>query len=160
MRSSVGQLVGHLELKSRKTRISAPAHPSATDGRVSGLVSSVIVRSESLQHHHFDHISGLVSFSPLSLSDQSPYSITTLVIYLALFLFFSSIIVRSESLQRHHFGHISGLVSFFFRSESLQRHHFGHIYGLVSFFSSIIVRSESLQRHDFDRRQFEIDSTA
>ena len=27
-----------IELKSGKTRISAPAHPSATDGRVSGLV--------------------------------------------------------------------------------------------------------------------------
>jgi len=27
-----------IELKSVKTRISAPAHPSATDGRVSGLV--------------------------------------------------------------------------------------------------------------------------
>ena len=42
---SVGWLVGWLvgwsvviELKSGKTRISAPAHPSATDGRVSGLV--------------------------------------------------------------------------------------------------------------------------
>ena len=42
---SVGRLVGRsvgwsvtLELKSGKTRISAPAHPSATDGRVSGLI--------------------------------------------------------------------------------------------------------------------------
>ena len=37
----VGWLVGRsvvIELKSGKTRISAPAHPSATDGRVSGLV--------------------------------------------------------------------------------------------------------------------------
>ena len=37
----VGWLVGWsvtLELKSGKTRISAPAHPSATGGRVSGLV--------------------------------------------------------------------------------------------------------------------------
>ena len=37
----VGRLVGRsvtLELKSWKTCISAPAHPSATDGRVSGLV--------------------------------------------------------------------------------------------------------------------------
>ena len=44
---SVGRLVGRsvgwsitLELKSGKTRISAPAHPSATGGRVSGLVIS------------------------------------------------------------------------------------------------------------------------
>ena len=39
---SVGRLVGRsvtLELKSGKTRISAPALPSATDGRVSDLVS-------------------------------------------------------------------------------------------------------------------------
>ena len=38
---SVGRSVGWsvtLELKSGKTRISAPAHPSATGGRVSGLV--------------------------------------------------------------------------------------------------------------------------
>ena len=38
---SVRWLVGRsvtLELKSGKTRISGPAHPSATDGRVSGLV--------------------------------------------------------------------------------------------------------------------------
>merc|ERR1712074_472930 len=41
---SVGRLVT-LELKSGKTRISAPAHPSATDGRVSGLVLSLIIRS-------------------------------------------------------------------------------------------------------------------
>ena len=34
---SVGRSVV-IELKSGKTRISAPAHPSATDGRVSGLV--------------------------------------------------------------------------------------------------------------------------
>ena len=42
---SVGWLVGRsvmLELKSRKTRISAPAHPSATDGRVSGLVREAL----------------------------------------------------------------------------------------------------------------------
>ena len=41
VRPSVRPLVGWsvtLELKSRKTRISAPAHQSATDGRVSGLV--------------------------------------------------------------------------------------------------------------------------
>ena len=41
VRWSVGRLVGWsvtLELKNGKTRISAPAHPSATDGRVSGLV--------------------------------------------------------------------------------------------------------------------------
>ena len=37
---SVGRLVGRsvtLELKSGRTRIAAPAHPSATSGRVSGL---------------------------------------------------------------------------------------------------------------------------
>ena len=42
---SVGRLVGWsvvIELKSGKTRISAPAHPSATDGRVSGLVSPLL----------------------------------------------------------------------------------------------------------------------
>ena len=38
VRPSVGWSVGEHELKSGKTRISAPAHPSATDGRVSGLV--------------------------------------------------------------------------------------------------------------------------
>ena len=32
-----------IELKSGKTRISAPAHPSATDGRVSGLVDIVFL---------------------------------------------------------------------------------------------------------------------
>ena len=37
VRRSVGWPIT-LELKSGKTRISAPAHPSATDGRVSGLV--------------------------------------------------------------------------------------------------------------------------
>ena len=31
-------LIVMIELESKKTRISAPAHPSATDGRVSGLV--------------------------------------------------------------------------------------------------------------------------
>ena len=35
---SVRRSVGVNESKSGKTRISAPAHPSATDGRVSGLV--------------------------------------------------------------------------------------------------------------------------
>ena len=34
----VGRSVRNHESKSVKTRISAPAHPSATDGRVSGLV--------------------------------------------------------------------------------------------------------------------------
>ena len=46
----VGRLVGWsvtLELKSGKTRISAPAHPSATDGRVSGLVLSLSLVSLS-----------------------------------------------------------------------------------------------------------------
>ena len=38
---SVGRSVV-IELKSGKTRISAPAHPSATDGRVSGLVFSLV----------------------------------------------------------------------------------------------------------------------
>ena len=42
---SVGRLVGRsvevIESKSGKTRISAPAHPSATGGRVSGLVPSL-----------------------------------------------------------------------------------------------------------------------
>ena len=35
---SVGRSVEVIESKSGKTRISAPAHPSATGGRVSGLV--------------------------------------------------------------------------------------------------------------------------
>ena len=35
-----------IELKSRKTRISAPAQPSATDGRVSGLVEMANVWEE------------------------------------------------------------------------------------------------------------------
>ena len=42
---SVCWLVGlsvTIESKSEKTRISAPAHPSATDGRVSGLVFSLV----------------------------------------------------------------------------------------------------------------------
>ena len=42
---SVGRSVGWsvtLELKSGKTRISAPAHPSATGGRVSGLVKNIM----------------------------------------------------------------------------------------------------------------------
>ena len=46
VRPSVGWSVGRsvtLELKSGKTRISAPAHPSATDGRVSGLVFLFLV---------------------------------------------------------------------------------------------------------------------
>ena len=51
---SVGRSVGWsvtLELKSGKTRISAPAHPSATDGRVSGLVflTFLVSFSPSLQ---------------------------------------------------------------------------------------------------------------
>ena len=41
-----------LELKSRKTRISAPAHPSATGGRVSGLVFASIIHS-SIAHNSF-----------------------------------------------------------------------------------------------------------
>ena len=45
---SVGWLVGWsvevIELKSGKTRISAPAHPSATGGRVSGLVITKLHR--------------------------------------------------------------------------------------------------------------------
>ena len=52
VRWSVGWLVGWsvgrsvtLELKSGKMRISAPAHPSATDGRVSGLVLWFSVQS-------------------------------------------------------------------------------------------------------------------
>ena len=35
---SIGPLAQKHESKSKKTRISAPAHPSATGGRVSGLV--------------------------------------------------------------------------------------------------------------------------
>ena len=38
VRRSVGRSVEVIESKSGKTRISAPAHPSATGGRVSGLV--------------------------------------------------------------------------------------------------------------------------
>ena len=38
VRPSVGPLVRQHESKSGKTRICAPAHPSATGGRVSGLV--------------------------------------------------------------------------------------------------------------------------
>ena len=40
VRLSVGPLVREHELKSGKTRTSAPAHPSATGGRVSGLVQA------------------------------------------------------------------------------------------------------------------------
>ena len=36
-----------IEVKSGKTRISAPAHPSATDGRVSGLVFSRVLRDST-----------------------------------------------------------------------------------------------------------------
>ena len=39
---SVRWSVGEHESKSVKTRISAPAHPSATGGRVSGLVFSEV----------------------------------------------------------------------------------------------------------------------
>ena len=42
VRPSVGWSVRNHESKSEKTRISAPAHPSATDGRVSGLVNYII----------------------------------------------------------------------------------------------------------------------
>ena len=42
VRPSVGWSVRNHESKSEKTRISAPAHPSATDGRVSGLVHNVV----------------------------------------------------------------------------------------------------------------------
>ena len=38
VRQSVHPSVGKHKLKSGKMRISTPAHPSATDGRVSGLV--------------------------------------------------------------------------------------------------------------------------
>ena len=38
IRRSVGRSVGEHKSKSVKMRISAPAHPSATSGRVSGLV--------------------------------------------------------------------------------------------------------------------------
>ena len=45
----------YLESKSGKTRISAPAHLSATDGRVSGLVSQVgqkgLVDCRNLRDH-------------------------------------------------------------------------------------------------------------
>ena len=44
---SVGRS-GTLELKSGKTGISAPAHLSATDGRVSGLVESADARDLGL----------------------------------------------------------------------------------------------------------------
>ena len=40
---SVGWSVEVIESKSGKTRISAPAHPSATGGRISGLVSFRVV---------------------------------------------------------------------------------------------------------------------
>ena len=46
VRWSVGPSVGPsvtIELESGKTRISAPAHPSATDGRVSGLVHTILI---------------------------------------------------------------------------------------------------------------------
>ena len=51
VRPLVGWLVGWsvvIELKSRKTRISAPAHPSTTDRRVSGLVGHIfaLIHSE------------------------------------------------------------------------------------------------------------------
>ena len=42
---SVGWSVEVIESKSGKTRLSAPAHPSATGGRVSGLVYSVLAKA-------------------------------------------------------------------------------------------------------------------
>ena len=52
---SVGWLVGRfmvIELESVKTRISAPAHPSATGiGRVSGLVSQILLNTLILPFH-------------------------------------------------------------------------------------------------------------
>ena len=39
-----------IESKSGKTRISAPAHPSATDGRVSGLVLSMYAQMSIIVH--------------------------------------------------------------------------------------------------------------
>ena len=45
VRPSVGWSVV-IELKSGETRISAPSHPSATDGRVSGLVVKVNVKGK------------------------------------------------------------------------------------------------------------------
>jgi len=62
---SVGRLIGRLvgrsvgwsvtlELKSGKTRISAPAHPSATDGRVSGLVNLEFHRKEEMRNSKTD----------------------------------------------------------------------------------------------------------
>ena len=47
VRPSVRRSVGVHESKSLKTHISAPAHPSATGGRVSGLVSFFTVRMPS-----------------------------------------------------------------------------------------------------------------
>ena len=49
---SIGRSVGWsvvIELKSGKTRISAPAHPSATDGRVSGLVKYLFVTRRQMR---------------------------------------------------------------------------------------------------------------
>ena len=46
-----------IELKSGKTCISAPARPSATDGRVSGLVSLN-------QLEHFDSFSSMTESQP------------------------------------------------------------------------------------------------
>ena len=50
---SVRPSVGEHESKSVKTRISAPAHPSATGGRVSGLVAKVSLPQISafIQNH-------------------------------------------------------------------------------------------------------------
>ena len=71
---SVGRLVGRLvgwlvgwsvgrsvtlELKSGKTRISAPAHPSATGGRVSGLVFIRMVPSSAFATNRHTHLSNL-----------------------------------------------------------------------------------------------------
>ena len=65
VRRLVGWSVGRsvtLELKSGKTRISAPAHPSATGGRVSGLVQS-------------NHVSSVKIVSPLNLCTKDPSQI-------------------------------------------------------------------------------------
>ena len=48
VRRSVGPSVCKQESKSGKTRKSAPAHPSATDGRVSGLVYMLLQEASSV----------------------------------------------------------------------------------------------------------------
>ena len=68
VRPSVGWSVGRsvtLELKSGKTRISAPIHPFATDGRVSGLVTFSEASLRKFLPHIFrtdDAYAGLPSF--------------------------------------------------------------------------------------------------